>query len=130
MNMEKTEKKLKQLFSESKERDSQRMPPFNSVARASLRDASTPRTLLRWPRFALFGVAAVLLIAGVAVISSRIHTRSFEKEMHQWAALSNWEAPTDALLSVSETPWGNTTTGPSDFPTNDDVSTDTNTKQL
>jgi hypothetical protein len=130
MNMEQTETKLKQLFSELKARDSQRVPPFNSVTRALPQGASTRRTIPRWPQFALLGAAVVVLIAGVAVVSFRTHTRSFEKEMHEWAALSDWEAPTDALLSVSEMPWDNTTTSPSDFPLNDDSSSDTTTEKL
>ncbi len=130
MNMEKTDKKLKQLFSELKAQDSQRVPPFNSVTRAPLKSTSTRWTLQRWPRFAIAVAAVVLLIAGIAVASFRAHAHSIEREMLGWAALSDWEAPTDALLTASEMPWYNTATAPSDFPTNDDVSSDTTTEKL
>jgi hypothetical protein len=130
MNMEKIEKKLKQLFSELRAQDSRRVPSFNSIAQAPLESASTGRTLLPWPRFALPGAAVALLIGGIVAASFRAHTHSFEKEMHGWAALSDWEAPTDALLSISETPWDNTITSPSDLQTNYDNSSDTTTEKL
>jgi anti-sigma-K factor RskA len=127
--MEKTEKKLKQLFSELKAQDSQRVPAFNSVTRVSLQSTSTRWTLQHWRRFAI-AVAAVAVLIGVIVAASfREHTQPVEKEMFGWAALSDWEAPTDALLSVSEMPWDDTTTAPSDFPAND-VSSDSTTEKL
>jgi len=130
MNMEKTEKELRQLFSELKAQDSQRVPPFNSVTKLSPQGTSSRWTLQHWPRFSLAVAAVVLLIASVAVASFRAHTHSFEKEMLGWAALSDWEAPTDALLTASEMPWVDTTALPSDFPTNDAVSSDTTTEKL
>jgi hypothetical protein len=129
MNMEKIDKKLKLLFSELRAQDSQRVPPFNSVTRMSRESASTRRTLLRWPRFDLAGAAVALLIAGIVAASFLEHARSVEKEMRGWTALSDWEAPTDALLSVSEMPWDNTTTAPSDIPTND-ASSDSTMEKL
>jgi hypothetical protein len=66
MNMDKTEKKLKQLFSELKAQDSQRVPPFNSVTRMTVQSTST-RTLLHWPRFAPAGAAVAVLIGGSTV---------------------------------------------------------------
>ena len=128
MNMEKTEKKLKQLFSELKAQDSQRVPPFNSVTRMTVQSTST-RTLLHWPWFAPAGAAVAVLIGGIVAASFREHTHSVEKEMRGWAALSDWEAPTDALLTASEMPWVDTTALPSNFPTNDGVSSDSTTEK-
>jgi hypothetical protein len=62
--------------------------------------------------------------------SFRAHAHSFEKEMLGWAALSDWEAPTDALLTASEMPWDDRTALPFDFPTNDGVSSVTTTEKL
>jgi len=68
-----------------------------------------------WFRFALGTTAIAVLVATIALTASRLHTHSLERERQKWVAISTWEAPTDALLSISSVPWGSTVTTPSDF---------------
>jgi hypothetical protein len=114
MNTEKIENELRQLFGELRANDSQRVPSFYSVTRASSSTTSTPRKSSPWFRFLSATAVLVLLIAGIALAALHSHTRSFEREMQRWAALSDWETPTDTLLSISETPWGSAVPMPSD----------------
>ncbi|HWX20266.1 MAG TPA: hypothetical protein VN578_10230 [Candidatus Binatia bacterium] len=114
MNTEKTENKLRQLFGELRAQDSQRVPSFKAVTRASPSAISTAWMLSSWSRFAAGIATVVLLIAGIALAAFHLHTLSAEREIQQWARLSNWEAPTDTLLGISDMPWGKTITTPSD----------------
>lgn len=126
MNMEKIEKEVRQLFTELRVQDSQHAPSFNAVTRAA---SSSTSTGLSFPlfRFALGSTAIVLLTVTIALTAFRLHERSIERERRQWAALSTWEAPTDALMSISSVPWGVTITTPSGFLINNDAfSADTN----
>jgi biopolymer transport protein ExbB/TolQ len=53
---------------------------------------------------ALGTTAVALLIAGVALSAIRLHKHSVEKEIQQWQAVSEWQAPTDALLNAQDAP--------------------------
>jgi len=129
--MEKTEKEIRQLFSELRAQDSQRVPLFNAVTHAVPSDASTGRISFSWLQFALATAAIVLLLATIALTAIHLHTRSIERERQKWAAFSTWEASTDALLTISRAPWGGTVTTPSDFLINNPaVSPDTNPERL
>ena len=128
--MEKTEKEIRQLFCELKAEDSQRVPSFDDVTRA-VPSPTSPRLSFWRIRFALGTTAIVLLIVTSALTAIHLHTRSIERERQEWAALSTWEAPTDALLMISSVPWGSTVTTPSDFLINNhDVSPGTNLEPL
>ena len=128
--MEKTEKEIRQLFSELRAQDSQRAPSFDAVTRATPSFTSTGLSF-SWFRFALGTTAIVLLIATIALTAIHLHTRSIERERQHWAALSTWEAPTDALLLISSAPWESTVTTPSDFLINNPaVAPDTNPEHL
>ena len=130
MNMEKTEKEVKQLFNELRAQDSQRAPSFNAVTRATPSVTFTG-LFFSWSRFALGTTAFVLLTATIALTAIQLHARSVERERRQWKALSDWEAPTDAFLSISSVPWGSTITTPSDFLINNPaVPSDTTQKNL
>jgi hypothetical protein len=130
MNTEKTEKEIRQLFSELRAEDSQRVPLFNAVTRAAPSFTSTGLSF-SWFRFALGTTATVLVIATIARTAIRLHKGSIERERQQWAALSSWEAPTDALLIISSVAWESTITTPSDFLINNrPVSPDTNPEHL
>jgi len=129
--MEKTEKKIKQLFRELRAQDSQHVPSFDAVTRAAPSDASPRGMSFPWFRFALGTAAIVLFIATIALTAIHLHTRSLDRERQQWAALSTWEAPTDALLMVSSVAWESTVTTPSDFLINNHaVSPDPNPEPL
>lgn len=108
--MEKTEKEIKQFFSELRAEDSQWAPAFSAITRPAPTFTATGSRF----RFALGTITVLLLIATIAVTSIHLHTRSLERQSLQWAALSTWEAPTDALLSISSLPWGSSVTAPSD----------------
>src|SRR5262245_39224921 len=115
MNTEKAEREIRQLFSDLRAEDLQHVPSCEVVTRADPSAASARRMSFPWFRFALGATAVVLLVATLALTAIRLHTRSIERERQRWVALSTWEAPTDALLSISSVPWGNTVTTPSDF---------------
>ena len=116
MVMEKTEKELRQLFSELRIREQRQVPSFVVIARASpsASAASSSRMSFPWLRFAVGSVAIVLLLAAITLGANRIRARAMQREMQQWAALSTWAAPSDALLSISSMPWGISVTVPSD----------------
>lgn len=112
MNTEKNEKEIRQLFSELRAKDSQRAPSFDALTQAIPSGPSAGRIFFPWPQIAL-ATTAIALLAGTIAI--RLNRRSLERERQQWAALSTWEAPTDALLHISSVPWESTVTTPSDF---------------
>lgn len=118
MNTEKNEKEIRQLFSELRAEDSRRVPSFAAATQAVPSGAATGRVSFPWLQIALPTTAIVLLV-GMIVI--RLNRRSMERERQQWAALSTWEAPTDALLHISSVPWESTVTTPSDFLINNPV---------
>jgi len=129
--MEKTEKEIKQLFSELRAQDWQRAPLFNAVTRAVPSGASPGRISFSRLQFAMATTAIVLLVGTIALTANRLHTHSLERQRQHWAALSTWEAPTDALLRISSVPWESTVTTPSDFLINNHaVSPDTNPEPL
>jgi len=102
--MEKTEKKLKQLFNELRAQDSRRAPSFNAIARASRSGVSARAMSFPWFRLALGTIAVALFVVGIAGTAIRLHTRSFAKEIQQWEVLSEWAAPSDTLLSNPDAP--------------------------
>src|SRR5258708_3598611 len=106
MNTEKTEKEIKQLFSELRAEDSQRVPSFDAITCAAPSAASPGEMSFLWFRFALGTTAIALLVATIASLAIRLRTHSIERERQKWVAIFTWEAPTDALLSISSVPWG------------------------
>ncbi len=95
--------KLRQKFQELRNTDAQRVPAFSRVARSPV-----PTFAIPWWRFAL---SATVL---VTVIFALMLKRQPVPDTQPWAALSNWRATTDALLTVSSTPWGSTISTPTD----------------
>jgi hypothetical protein len=104
MNTDNSEQKLKALFNELRAEDSRWAPSFNAIARASSSGATAWPISFPWCRLALGTIAVALFVAGITVTAIRLHTRSFEKEMQQWKALSEWEAPSDTLLGNYDAP--------------------------
>jgi hypothetical protein len=105
MNTDQTDSKLRHLFNEARNQDALRAPPFGPLVRVTVRARETmPRfTLLR---FSVAASAAVLVILGVSLALFYTTTRQPAAVPEQWAALSNWRAPSDGLLNVSSMPWG------------------------
>lgn len=123
MNIENSETELRRLFSELRGADARRAPPFNDIARGRPSAKSSPWHSFAWFRWALRASAIAILTAGIVLTAFRRREHRVEKEMRQWAALSTWEASTDALLSISSAPWGGALIAPSDSLINN--STDT-----
>jgi hypothetical protein len=104
MNTDDSERRLKAIFNELKAEDLRRTPPFDDIARASRSAASSSHVVFPRFRLALGTTAVALLIAGVALSAIRLHKHSVEKEIQQWQAVSEWQAPTDALLNAQDAP--------------------------
>ncbi len=113
--------KLKQLFQEQRRADTQRAPAFDRVLRDAMRawHAEPPVFAVPWLRLA----AVLLAMLGVSLVV--IHARRRETtvavapppavDAQRWAALSDWSAPTDGLLTLSSTAvWGSKVTTPTD----------------
>jgi hypothetical protein len=100
--MEPIDRQLRKVFSEWKTQDSRRAPSFDAVLNASRESAAISPRHCRI-RFA-FGMAAALLVivfTTTLLMTSYLKSRSREVEIRQWAALSEWTAPSDALLDFS-----------------------------
>lgn len=97
-----TEEKIGRMFDEMRREDSAGMPAFDRLTRlpADARAAPGPRTapLVRLAAAALFAVCVGLALA-------RLERVRAERELAQWAVLSNWQASTDSLLTSSSLPW-------------------------
>ncbi|HTS18374.1 MAG TPA: hypothetical protein VMP11_12435 [Verrucomicrobiae bacterium] len=102
---------LRRLFQDLRAGDTQQVPAFSRVAQPPVTEASFG---ILWPRLA----AGVALIAAVSMslILFRAYKGRSADVTQQWAALSNWRASTDELLSVSgAATWGGAITTPSDL---------------
>ncbi len=55
-----------------------------------------------------------LLAAGAAWTASSLRERRVNRELRQWTAISDWKAPTDALLCIASAPWNGALAAPSD----------------
>jgi len=98
-----TDDKLRQCFQKLRTTDAQRVPAFSRVARAPV-----PAVTIPWMRLA---AGAALLMALIVVLTLKHRPVT---DVQQWAALSNWRATTDELLTVSSTPWDSTINTPTD----------------
>ncbi len=96
--MEPTENRFSELFSQLKAQDFRHAPPFEDVVRSSPKKSSfrpsPPRV-----RLALGLAATVVVIVAIGTAVSHFQNRSHEKEMRQWALLSEWAAATDSFLN-------------------------------
>jgi hypothetical protein len=114
---------LRQLFQQQRRADAQRAPAFDRVLRDArrARPVETPVAAALWLRLA----AAAVVLAALGVSLTVTHARRRETmaasapvtttQTQQWAALSNWSAPTDGLLTMSSTAvWGSRITTPTD----------------
>lgn len=111
-----TEDKLRQSFQALRAADAQNVPLFCRVVRTPRRTVTVP-----WVRLA---VGAAGLVALLLVVKLN-HPPATDTQ--QWAALSNWSATTDELLTVASTPWDSTLSTPTDSWINN--STQTNPKE-
>jgi hypothetical protein len=98
--MEPTDNNLCELFSRQRVEDQRHLPPFEAIALAR----SSPQVARLRPALCRFQLAAGLtagmaMLVATGLIVSQIRHRSFEKEMQQWASLSEWAATTDSFLN-------------------------------
>ena len=101
-NMDSMDIHLKRLFCEQKEADAQSAPSLASLARVS-----SPRAQyrVRWFRLAMaVSTMAMILAVSVSLINRRLNLA--EDDMARWAAFSQWQASTDALLISPAASWG------------------------
>ncbi len=97
MNTNGTDNKFHQLFGELKSHDEQTAPAFGRLTRPA-----SPVRSMPWPWLLPSAAAAALLVVGLSagLFYARSHRLAFEEQ--QWAALSNWQASTDVLLTSAE----------------------------
>ena len=98
-----TEAKLRKSFQELRDANARQVPAFRRVM-----PRPEPASTLPWWRWAM----------GAAVLASLIVLLMIKPQpvgdSQPWNALSNWSATTDELLTVANTPWGNTLSTPTD----------------
>ncbi len=112
MNMRKDDMNIRTFFDELKERDAERLPPFDAVVTAHSRPTSPSLVASLLSSRVPVGLAAGLILATLVILTVR--WRSSSSQMQQWAALSTWTAPTDSLLEVN-LPWSSTLRTPTDL---------------
>ncbi len=110
MNNDKTDNYLRQVFHEIRKRDEQRAPAFEVVLDEAERRG---KAVSVFPRFKLAAIAA-LLVAGAFLVVFGPRDRQPQDETLAWAALTDWQASTDVLLTMSDTPWEDQLIMPSD----------------
>lgn len=108
MQNDKTDEQLKELFRDVKKHDEARVPSFGGLIHGR-ESASLP--FLTWPRII---AAAALIMICIGVGLTLVGKPRAEFDVDQWAALSNWRAPTDGLLTLSGTSLGSSIDSPSD----------------
>jgi hypothetical protein len=114
MNTETSEPEFRRLFSELRDAEAQCAPSFNRVARGRPSAKSSGGRSLPLLRRALVMSSITLLAAGVARTASSLRQHRVNRELRQWAAISEWKAPTDALLGIAGAPWHGAPAAPSD----------------
>ena len=121
MKADMTDDKLRSLFLGMRQEDAAAAPDFSRLtsATATAAAAAMPHSPV-WNR-ALAIAAALVLCVGAALCWQRV--RQSAADIQSWTALSNWQAPSDGLLTASSTPWGATVTSPTDTLLNNGDST-------
>lgn len=97
MNTNETDSKFQKLFHELKRKDSASVPNFDRLAKAKGSSRTTGAPAWAW-------LVPAALAVFIAVFSfNRLHSRSHRLNdvSQQWAALSVWETPSDALLDAA-----------------------------
>jgi hypothetical protein len=96
--------KLKDIFSGLRRQDAARVPSFNRVVRAATRAREVePGFAFSWLRPA---AAAVVLMAAIFLLTTfQKHQTTPAADTEQWAALTEWSASTDGLLTSSAAVW-------------------------
>ena len=119
MNSDPADRKLQRLFDASRAEDARGAPAFDEVVSSG---RAAPRTAIRWTRLA--AAAAAVVVLGVSLVL--LHPRSAPQpvgytqgqspaaDLKQWAAVSDWRASTDPLLSVSSLSWESRISAPTD----------------
>lgn len=96
--MEPIDDNFRELFKQQRAQDQRHVPPFDVLAQSV---SQRPSTRAMFPKVRLsagFAIGfALILLTGLVV--SHLQQHLFEKEMRQWASLSEWAAATDSFLS-------------------------------
>ena len=119
MNSGLNDPKLRRLFEASRAGDARRAPAFGDLASGR---RAAPRTAIRWMRVAAAAAAIVVVGASLSLLHRPAVTAPLQSardsvaavDLNQWAACSEWAAPTDSLLATSDLPWGARLWGPTD----------------
>ena len=91
------DEELRRHFQALRDVDRARVPSFAELSRGAASVGSVRRTGARW--VLVGGIGAAAAAATLAVIVQRRHEAEW---MHAAAAISAWQAPTDALLEISD----------------------------
>lgn len=101
--------KFRHLFQEMRREDAGRTPAFSRVAYVS--QERRPFAFL-WGRFA--AAATLIMVLGAWLVIAGTPRSQSGPDLQTWATLSNWEAPTDTLLTQTSTPWSSELSLPTD----------------
>jgi hypothetical protein len=91
------DRRLRRLFQAMRAEEAGRAPAFSRLA-----GVHPPKLAVRW--LPLAAAAAALIVVGLWLLAPG--PAETEVRLEQWAALSNWQASTDGLLTLSSGPWG------------------------
>lgn len=90
------DEELRRHFEALRDADLARVPSFASLSRRPAPPRSTTRTGARWVLVGGLGAAAA-----AAMLAVHVHRRHEAQALQAAAEISNWQAPTDILLELS-----------------------------
>jgi cytoskeletal protein RodZ len=120
MGYDATERKLGRLFADARKADAEQAPSLAEIAGGR---RVRPRIEVRWLRVSSAVAAVVLLVVWVSLSARKTPMQRVDAipvaaasavELKQWAALSNWTASTDTLLTLSSVSLGSSVATPTD----------------
>ena len=92
-----TDKTLQKIFQQMKDADAQNVPVFHQLI--TPKEKSSPLEVLGIWFPALGAVATILLATALLFGAVKKHHQQEMAQIQQWETLSNWQAPTDGLIS-------------------------------
>lgn len=95
-----TDHTLKKLFEDVRRQDAENAPSFGRLLRTqrSTENRASPRT---WMPVAFASVLILAAVLAFSVLSK--NSTLWPKEAAQWAAITDWSAPSDWILAESTT---------------------------
>jgi hypothetical protein len=111
MNADGADHNLKPLFHELRTEEARRAPSFSNVLRKATDSKTAPARM-----FGLMLTACVAVVIALAVSLSVFRARKDPSapDTSPWTSLTQWKAPTDVLLNVSNALNANKITTPTD----------------